>query len=118
MNIESYRNYCISLSGVTESFPFGENTLVFKVMNKMFALTDVEKFEFINLKCEPEKAILLREQYEGISPGWHMSKKHWNSVKLNSDIDDKLLKELVIHSYELVLESLPNKLKEELKLRS
>jgi predicted DNA-binding protein (MmcQ/YjbR family) len=118
MNIEEYRNYCLDLSGVTEGFPFGEETLVFKVMNKMFALTNIDEFEFINLKCDPVKAITLREQYEGISPGWHMNKQHWNSVKPYGDVNDELLKELILHSYELVVESLPNKLKEELKLLS
>lgn len=118
MNIEAYRNYCLALPGVTEGFPFGKETIVFKVMNKMFALTNIDEFEFINLKCDPERAIILRDQYESISPGWHMNKQHWNSVKPSGDVDDELLKELITHSYELVVASLPKKLKEELKLRS
>lgn len=118
MNIEEYRDYCLALSGVTETFPFGAETLVFKVINKMFALTNIDDYDFINLKCDPHRAVILREQYEGISPGWHMSKVHWNSVKTFSDVDDELLKELIQHSYELVVDSLPKKVREELKLRS
>lgn len=118
MNIETYRNYCLSFPGVTEGFPFDNKTLVFKVMNKMFALTDVEDFAFINLKCDPERAVQLREQYEGISPGWHMNKQHWNSVKPDVDVNDQLLEELILHSYNLVVASLPHKLKEKLKLLS
>ena len=118
MNIEDFRNYCLALKGVTETFPFGEQTLVFKVMNKMFALTNIDEYDFINLKCDPERAIMLREQYDGISPGWHMNKIHWNSVKTSSEVNDKLLKELIEHSYQLVADSLPKKVKEELKLRS
>ena len=79
MNIEEYREYCIGKPGVTEGFPFDLNTLVFKVMGKMFALTNVDLFVSINLKCDPDYAIELREQYEGIKPGYHMSKKHWNT---------------------------------------
>mgnify|MGYP003626715732 CR=1 FL=1 len=118
MNIEDYRNFCLAFLGVTEGFPFGKETHVFKVMNKMFALTNIDDFKFINLKCDPERAIILREQYDGISPGWHMNKVHWNSVKPFGDVADDLLKELITHSYELVAASLPNKLKEELKLLS
>lgn len=118
MNIEEYRNYCLGLAGVTEDCPFGPETLVFKVMNKMFALTSIDTFDFVNLKCDPERAIRLREEYEGISPGWHMNKVHWNSVQTFSDVDDELLKELINHSYELVVSSLPTKLKEELRLLS
>jgi predicted DNA-binding protein (MmcQ/YjbR family) len=118
MNIEEYRNFCLALPGVTEGFPFGPETIVFKVMNKMFALTNIETYDFVNLKCDPERAIMLREEYDGISPGWHMNKVHWNSVKTSADVDDELLKELIRHSYELIVESLPKKSKEELKLLS
>ena len=118
MNIEDYRDYCMSMPGVTEDFPFGPDTMVFKVMNKMFALTNVETYDFINLKCDPERAVTLREEYEGISPGWHMNKVHWNSVKTASDINDELMKELIQHSYELVASSLTKKLREELNLLS
>jgi predicted DNA-binding protein (MmcQ/YjbR family) len=111
MNIEEYRDYCMSKKGVTEEFPFDNQTLVFKVMNKMFALTDINSFTSINLKCEPLRAIELREKYFGISPGYHMNKNHWNSIKTDSDVEDKLLMELIDHSYDLVVTSLPKKTK-------
>lgn len=116
MNIEAYRDYCLSKPGVTEEFPFDENTLVFKVMGKMFALTSVETFAFINLKCDPEKAIELRETYSGVTPGYHMSKKHWNSVVTDFSIPDTLIEQWIDDSYDLIVQSLPKKLKEELKL--
>ena len=100
--------------GVTESFPFDENTLVFKVMNKMFALCDVDLFTFVNLKCDPERAIQLREQYDAIKPGYHMNKAHWNSIYVDGTIPDNLFLELVDHSYELIVDSLPKRVKEEL----
>lgn len=115
MNIEEFRDYCVKKKGVTEHFPFDQNTLVFKVMGKMFALADVETFDFINLKSEPEKAVELREKYQGIKPGYHMSKIHWNSVYVNTDVSDKLVFELVDDSYKLVVSSLTKKLKEELE---
>lgn len=115
MNIEEFRDYCLSFPGVTEGFPFDENTLVFKVMGKMFAITDVDDFEFINLKCDPERATVLREQYEEVRPGWHMNKVNWNSVYPNGSLDDEEIYELIDHSYELIVESLPKKKKEELK---
>lgn len=115
MNIEELRDYCIQKKGVTEDFPFDKNTLVFKVMGKMFALVDVENFDFINLKSDPEKAVELREKYEGIKPGYHMSKVHWNSVYVNTDVSDKLVLELIDDSYDLVVNSLTKKLKEELE---
>jgi len=108
------REYCITKPGVTEGFPFDDKVLAFKVMNKMFALTNVDDFKSINLKCDPEYAIELREKYEGVTPGYHMSKKHWNSCFINSDLSDQILKHLINHSYELVVSKLPKKLKEEL----
>ncbi len=114
MNVEEYRDFCLSFPGVTEGFPFDSQTLVFKVMGKMFALTDIDSFEFINLKCAPERAITLREQFEEIKPGWHMNKVHWNSVFANGDLEDDLIKELITHSYELIAASLPKKEKEAL----
>ncbi len=115
MNIEEFRDYCIAKKGVTESFPFGESTLVFKVMNKMFSLTGVENFEFINLKCNPEKAIEFRETYEGIKPGYHMNKQLWNSVYLSKDVPDKLIYQMIDDSYDLIVSSLTKKLQKELQ---
>lgn len=114
MNIENFREYCLSLPFTTEGFPFDNNALVFKVHTKMFALIGVEAGDRANLKCDPERAIELRETYEAAQPGYHMSKKHWNTIHFNQDIDDKLIFELVDHSYELVFKSLPKKVREEL----
>ena len=86
MDIEKIWKYCSQKNGVSESFPFNETTLVFKVVDKMFALFDVENFQSINLKCDPEKALELREQYSGILPGYHMNKKHWNTISINKSI--------------------------------
>jgi predicted DNA-binding protein (MmcQ/YjbR family) len=115
MNIEEYCDYCLSKPGVTEGFPFDENTLVFKVMGKMFALADVEDFGSINLKCDPAKAIELREQYEAVEAGYHMSKVHWNTVTVNLDASDKKIYGWIDHSYDLVVKSLTKKLQAELK---
>ncbi len=112
MDIEFYRNYCLAKRAVSEAFPFDEKTLVFKVSGKMFALFDIETFDSVNLKCQPEKAILLREQFEDVIPGYHMNKKHWNTVALNGKIDDKLILKWTDESYELVLNSLPKKIKD------
>ncbi|SEH65662.1 Predicted DNA-binding protein, MmcQ/YjbR family [Paenimyroides aquimaris] len=108
-NIEDFRNYCLSFKGVTEKFPFDESTLVFYVMNKMFCLVDIEAFDYCNLKCDPEEAEELRAQYNGIKPGYHMSKKHWNSVYFNSDISENQIKEMVVKSYDLVVKGLTKK---------
>lgn len=115
MNIEQYRDYCIAKKGVTESFPFDQKTLVFKVMNKMFALTSVEGFDFINLKCNPEKALELRAQFEGVTGAYHMSKVHWNSVSTKGDVGDKLIYQWIDDSYDLIVFSLTKKLQKELK---
>ena len=120
MHIEQLRDFCISKKGVTEHFPFDDVTLVFKVMGKMFLLTGLTSWEKggakINLKCNPEKAIELREEFEGIIDGYHMSKKHWNTVLLNSsDVSDDLAKELINHSYDLVVKGLTKKLQKELE---
>ena len=115
MNIEEFREYCLSFPGTDEALPFDENTLVFKVMGKMFALTDLDQFESINLKCDPEKAITLREQYSAVQPGYHMNKKHWNTVLCVGDVSDVLLKQWIKESYDLVVSGLPKKLQGELK---
>ncbi len=109
MDIESFRTYCLAKKGVTESLPFDENTLVFKVMGKMFSITDIDLFESINLKCLPEKAISLREQYPAVQPGYHMNKQHWNTVTMDGSIPDKLVKAWIDESYELVVSGLPKK---------
>jgi len=111
MNIEEFRKFCLSLPETSESLPFDENTLVFKVYNKIFALTGIRSFSFINLKCNPEKAIELREDFASVRPGYHMNKKHWNTIKIDDSISDRLLKEWVKESYELVLKNIPNKIK-------
>jgi predicted DNA-binding protein (MmcQ/YjbR family) len=116
MNIEEFYAYCLQKKGVSEHFPFDEQTLVFKVGTKIFALTDVTSFRSINLKCNPEKAIELREEYAAVQPGYHMNKKHWNTILLFSDLDDQLLKELIDHSYNLVLNSLPKKTRDEIAM--
>lgn len=112
MNVEEVRQVCIAKKGVTESFPFDETTLVLKVGGKMFALLNLDKDPSVNLKCDPERAIDLREHYEAILPGYHMNKQHWNTVMLEGNISDILIEELICHSYELVLNSLPRKMKE------
>jgi len=109
MNIESLREYCLSKPGVTEGFPFDENTLVFKVGGKMFLLTDLVTAFSMNVKCDPEKAVSLRDEYSCIQPGYHMSKKHWNTIYIDGTIDDALLIEWIDHSYDLVVASLPRK---------
>lgn len=120
MNIEQLRDFCISKKGVTEHFPFDDVTLVFKVMNKMFALVGLHQWENgdqkINLKCNPEKANELRADYEAISAGFHMNKKHWNTVLVNnSDVSDQLVFQLIDHSYDLVVQGLTKKAKAELE---
>ncbi len=109
MNIESFRTYCLAKPEVTEGFPVDNQTLVFKVLGKMFALTDVDKFVSVNLKCDPEKAVLLRERYSGVLPGYHMNKRHWNTVLMDGSVDDPLVITLVDHSYDLVVAKLPKK---------
>lgn len=115
MDIESFRNFCLLKKGVTEEFPFDEETLVFKVMGKIFALTDVDLFKSINLKCDPEWAIELREKYAAILPGYHMNKKHWNTVTIDGSLSDAIIRKLINHSYELVVEKLPKVMKTELE---
>lgn len=116
MNIEVFRSYCIQKTGVTEEFPFDEDTLVFKVMGKMFAATSIRDLEFsINLKCDPERAIDLRAAYPQILPGYHMNKRHWNTVMAEDGLSEKLIKELIDHSYDLVVGGLTVKLRKELQ---
>ncbi|MBK0370564.1 MmcQ/YjbR family DNA-binding protein [Flavobacterium agrisoli] len=118
MNLETYYEYCLSKKGVTEHFPFDQNTLVFKVGEKMFALSSLSQWEngnpSVNLKCDPERSAELRAAFEAVEPGYHMSKVHWNTVSINKDVPDILVKELVDHSYNLIFKSLPKKIQSEI----
>lgn len=115
MDIEQFRTYCLSKKGVTEEFPFDETTLVFKVMNKMFALSKLDRLPFqVNLKCDPDRAIELREDYSEVRPGYHMSKKHWNTITPSHSFPPSLFYELVDHSYQLVVNKLTKSQKETL----
>ena len=114
MNIEELRNYCLSLKGATEALPFDNRTLVFSVMGKMFCATDVEDFELINIKCDPEEAIVLREMYADVIPGFHMNKKHWNSIQTAGTLPNQLIEKWITDSYNLVVAGMPKKLKDEL----
>lgn len=114
-HIESYRDYCLSKPHTTEEFPFNETTLVFKVHGKIFAMADILDFDGINLKCNPDKAIELRNLYEGVQPGYHANKKHWNTILLPSDVPHKLIWELIDHSYDCVWNGLPKSLKSRAK---
>ena len=108
-------DYCLGKPGATETYPFGEDTLVFKVGGKMFALSGFETIPpRMNLKCDPERAIALREEYPSVLPGYHMNKKHWNTVIFDGSLPDDLARELIDHSYDLVVSSLPQKAREEL----
>lgn len=113
MNIEDFREYCIAKKAVTEEFPFDDVTLVFKVANKMFALTSLDKEFSINIKCDPEYAIELREKHPSVQPGYHMNKKHWNTVYVDGSVKDDELKQWIDDSYNLIVKSLTKKVKEE-----
>lgn len=107
MNIEDISEYCLAKKGVIEDFPFDEETLVYKIMGKMFALIPLERIPLqINLKCDPELAIELREKYEAVQPGYHMSKKHWITVLIDGTLRDKLLFKWIDLSYDLVVAGL------------
>jgi predicted DNA-binding protein (MmcQ/YjbR family) len=114
MNIETFREYCLLLKGVTEEFPFGDDTLVYKIKGKMFALTGLNESFRINLKCEPEKAIILREHYPCVIPGYHMNKRHWNTIIIDGTVSDDVIRKWIIDSYNLVISKLPSKLINEL----
>ncbi|WP_291860396.1 MmcQ/YjbR family DNA-binding protein [Marinilabilia sp.] len=116
MNIEEFRDYCLSLPFTSESFPFDETSLVFKVGNKMFALTDLEEPFWINLKCDPEKAIELRERFPSVRPGFHMNKKHWNTIEVDGSVPDSLLRQWTKESYELVIKGMTRKERAQLEV--
>lgn len=107
LNIESIREYCLAKPSVLETMPFGEDTLVFKVIDKMFLLIGLNSPDNFNVKCDPEKAIALREEYDEVKPGYHMNKMHWNTVYINGRLTDKQLLEMINDSYQLVVKSLP-----------
>ena len=117
MNVEEFREYCMAKKGATESFPFDANTLVFKVMGKMFALCALERIPTqVNLKCDPERSVELRTEYDGrIIKGYHMHGLHWNTIMIEDNIPHALILELIDHSYELVVAKLTRKLKSELE---
>ncbi|WP_040247241.1 MmcQ/YjbR family DNA-binding protein [Psychroserpens mesophilus] len=120
MNIEDYRNYCMNKKAVTEHFPFDNDTLVFKVLGKMFALVSLKKWEageaFINLKCDPEYAQELRAEYDSIKPGYHMHKQQWNSVYVHTgELQTTLILKLIDHSYDMVVKGMSKKMRQELE---
>ena len=111
MNIEELRDHCLQLPGVTEDFPFGEDTLVFRVSGKIFLLTGLKEANRFNVKCDPELAIELRERHSEVQPGYHMNKKHWNTIIVDGSVSAKLIKEMIDDSYNLIVQSLPKKSK-------
>jgi predicted DNA-binding protein (MmcQ/YjbR family) len=115
MTLAYYRDYCLAKSSTTEDTPFDIDTLCFRVGGKIFSICTISNFDFVNLKCDPERAAELREQFPGITPGYHMNKKTWNSVSVIGNVPDKLILELVDHSYELILASLPKKVQAEIR---
>jgi predicted DNA-binding protein (MmcQ/YjbR family) len=115
MNIEELREYCLKKAGVEETFPFGELTLVYKVGGKIFLITSLDESNSFNAKCDPERAVELRERYAEVTPGYHMNKKHWNTVYTDGSLSTSQLREIVDHSYKLVLDGLPKKIREEIK---
>ena len=116
MTIETFREYSLSKTGTSEDFPFDEVTLCLRVMGKIFAITGLDSERFtVNLKCNPEYAVELREQYPEVQPGWHMNKSRWNTVDFEGDLDDRLLRHLIDHSYEEVVKTLKKAEREALK---
>lgn len=117
MDLEIFRDYCLSKPHVNESTPFGEDVLVFKVGSKIFALASLDEVPArVNLKCDPDRALELRDRFEEVQPGYHMNKKHWNTVVIEGAVPVKELRSMIDHSYELVVESLPRREREKMKL--
>lgn len=112
MNVEEFREYCLRLPHVTESFPFNESVLVFKVCNKMFALADINEFSYINLKCDPSYALELRSNYNEIIGAYHMNKTHWNSVSTKGSLSENFIKSMISDSYNLIYNKLPKKIRD------
>jgi predicted DNA-binding protein (MmcQ/YjbR family) len=115
LNVEELRDYCLLKPGATEGFPFGEDTLVFKVGGKMFLLTGLEAGNNFNVKCDPELAVELRERYTEVQPGYHMNKKMWNTVYMDGALTKRQLFEMIDQSYGLVVRSLPKKTQTEIQ---
>jgi predicted DNA-binding protein (MmcQ/YjbR family) len=112
MNVEDFREYCLTKTDATESLPFGEDTLVFKVHGKMFALAALDEVPATaNLKCDPDLALELRDRHEQVRPGYHMNKKHWNTIELESGMPDAEVRKMIDHSYGLVVAGLPKRRK-------
>lgn len=109
MNVEEIREYCLKKKLTTESFPFDDVTLVFKVNNKMFAIVSLDGDLRISLKCDPEKAMSLRERYPAVKPGYHLHKQQWNTIDIDGSIESKLLREWIDDSYNLIIEKMPKK---------
>lgn len=108
MDLEAFRNYCLNKAGTEETLPFGPDALVYKVYGKVYAITSLNSETFtVNLKCDPDHAVELREMYTEIIPGWHMNKKHWNTVNMQGSLKDSFLRELIDQSYDLILKKLP-----------
>ncbi|PYJ50622.1 MAG: MmcQ-like protein [Verrucomicrobia bacterium] len=115
MDLEEFREYCLAKGGVTEGTPFGETVLVFKVAGKIFALAALDEIPAtVNLKCDPDVALELRDRYEQIQPGYHMNKKHWNTVEISSGVPEAELRKMIDHSYDLIVKSLPKAAKAKL----
>jgi predicted DNA-binding protein (MmcQ/YjbR family) len=115
MNIEQVRKYCLRKKGVTEELPFSEDSPVYKVMGKIFLIASLNPPLSINVKCDPEKAVELREKYDAVAPGYHMNKLHWNTVEIEGTVKNSLIEEWIDHSYDLVVKGLKKSLKEKIK---
>ena len=117
MDLELFREYCLTKPQVTEGTPFGEDVLVFKVAGKMFALASLDEIPTtVNLKCDPDRALELRDRFEQVRPGYHMNKKHWNTIEIGTGLPDSEVRKMIDHSYQLVVESLPKAVRAKLKL--
>lgn len=115
MQSDVFRDYCLTKAGVTESSPFGPDNIVFKVGDKMFALLALDEIPpRCNLKCDPDRALELRDRYEQVTPGYHMNKKHWNTVELGAGLPDAEVRKMIDHSYDLVVQSLTKKVRDQL----
>jgi predicted DNA-binding protein (MmcQ/YjbR family) len=115
MDMETLREYCLRKAGAEESFPFGELTLVFKVGGKIFLLASLAEGNRFNAKCDPDRAVELRERHEEVQPGYHMNKRHWNTVRMDGGLKAKEILEMIDHSYEIVVKALPKKVREGIK---